>query len=89
MSVCALGQGGQEICVYPPLDRVSVTQRDWEDLSGFGIISNVALDDEATSFEPVATSTNGDGTTTDGGLMGQQSCVLLLSVFVSSLFLLL
>lgn len=42
---CALGVGGQDICIHPELDRVSIQQRDWEqDLDGNLIVAAVALD---------------------------------------------
>jgi len=59
---CALGAGGQDICIDRKLGRVSVQQRDMEALTAEGnfIIANVALD-PALSFSPDgATATNGD-----------------------------
>mmetsp|Transcript_17887 Transcript_17887/g.32391 ORF Transcript_17887/g.32391 Transcript_17887/m.32391 type:complete len:395 (-) Transcript_17887:243-1427(-) len=47
---CALGVGGQDICIHPQLNRVVIQQRDWEqDLDGNLIAAGVAFD-PALSF---------------------------------------
>ena len=62
---CAIGFGGQDICVSPELDRVSVQQRDYEDAMGNLIIAAVAFDPNV-SFESNSTT---DASTTSGGGM--------------------
>jgi CubicO group peptidase (beta-lactamase class C family) len=49
---CTIGLGGQDICVDPELDRVSVQQRDFEDGAGNLIIAAAAFD-KNISFEGV------------------------------------
>jgi len=63
---CALGAGGQDICIDAVLGRVSVQQRDWEgDMTqGNMIIGDVAMN-SSLSFEAV--SEDGDTGTTETG----------------------
>jgi len=53
---CALGIGGQDICVHPELERVSVQQRDWEAGIGNLAMSTVAFD-KTVSFEKMEDGT--------------------------------
>jgi CubicO group peptidase (beta-lactamase class C family) len=42
---CALGVGGQVICIHPELDRVAIQQREWkQDLGGNLFVASVAFD---------------------------------------------
>lgn len=57
---CAIGFGGQYICVRPDLQRVSVQQHDYESGTGTFIMAAVALD-ETTLFEEGNTENITDG----------------------------
>jgi hypothetical protein len=55
---CTIGVGGEDICISPKLDRVSVQQRDYEDGMGNLIMAALAFD-ESVSFESNTTDTSG------------------------------
>jgi CubicO group peptidase (beta-lactamase class C family) len=75
---CAIGIGGQDICVRPDLGRVSVQQRDYEDLVGNFITSTVGLD-ETVSFDAVKNTTDGNMT------MGAETSAATVSIIAGAL----
>lgn len=59
---CAIGAGGQLICVHPDLDRVAVQQRDWKTFDqGELVVPSIAFN-SATSFGDETATTNEETT---------------------------
>jgi len=74
---CAIGFGGQDICVHQELERVSVQQRDWED--GVGNLATTAVAfDKTVSFDKAES----------GNMTTMTSGSTLLSPFVAAIGLL-
>lgn len=72
---CAIGLGGQDICVHPELKRVSIQQRDFEDGAGNFALHAVAFN-KTLSFEEVEDG-NTTTTTTSGSTWLRSSTFII------------